>query len=72
MLNATLSAAQPGEPPRWRPYFTVESAGTAVERVGELGGSVVMPPIPIQDGSIALVLDPQGACFGLFEGRTDP
>jgi predicted enzyme related to lactoylglutathione lyase len=71
-LNATLSAAQPGEPSRWRPYFTVDSTASAIERVGELGGSVVMPPIPIQDGSIALVLDPQGALFGLFEGETDP
>jgi predicted enzyme related to lactoylglutathione lyase len=72
MLNATFSAAQPGEPVRWRPYFTVESTAIGIARVGELGGSVALPPIPVQDGSIALVLDPQGALFGLFEGETDP
>jgi predicted enzyme related to lactoylglutathione lyase len=71
-LNATISLG-PGEEAHWRPYFTVASVAETLVRVDELGGSVVMPPIAIPgDGSIALVLDPQGALFGLFEGPTDP
>jgi predicted enzyme related to lactoylglutathione lyase len=41
------------------------------ERGQGLGGQVLFTP-PIPDGSIALVLDPQGAVFGLFEGEVDP
>lgn len=72
MLNATLSAGQPGEPPHWRPYFTVESTAATVERVRDLGGRGLVGPLPIPGGSIAIALDPQGAVFALFEGRVDP
>lgn len=71
-LNGTISAAQPGEPPHWRPYFTVDSTEATLGRVGELGGRVLVGPLPLPEGSIAIVLDPQGAVFALFEGRVDP
>lgn len=72
-LNATLSAGQPGEPPHWRPYFTVESTEATVERVRELGGQVLVGPLPLPGpSSIAIALDPQGAVFAVFEGRVDP
>jgi predicted enzyme related to lactoylglutathione lyase len=71
-LNATFSALAPGDSPHWRPYFTVGSIATTVTQVGDLGGAVVLPPLPIGDGSIAVVLDPQGAELGLFEGDVDP
>jgi predicted enzyme related to lactoylglutathione lyase len=59
-------------PPHWRPNFTVESTEAAAARVGELGGTVVVEPMGIPDGSIALVRDPQGSLFALFAGETDP
>ncbi len=71
-LNANMSVAQGGAPAHWRPYFTVVSATGAVHRVGELGGSVLMPPLTVPAGSFALVQDPQGALLGLFEGEVDP
>jgi uncharacterized protein len=71
-LNATISAAQAEEPPHWRPYFTVESTAATLERMRELGGRVLVGPLPIPDASIAIALDPQGAVFALFEGRIDP
>jgi predicted enzyme related to lactoylglutathione lyase len=43
-----------------------------LHRVRELGGSVLHGPLEIFDGKIALVLDPQGALFALFEGEVDP
>ena len=69
-LNAHMSV-EPG-PPHWRPYFTVASTATTIEQLEALGGSVVAGPFPIPDGSIAVVRDPQGAEFALFEGETDP
>jgi predicted enzyme related to lactoylglutathione lyase len=69
-LNAHMSV-EPGSP-HWRPYFTVESTASTVAQLESLGGSVVAGPFPIPDGSIAVVCDPQGAEFALFEGETDP
>ena len=71
-LNASVSLAEGGASPHWRPYFTVESTETTMERVGELGGREVLAPLEIGHGSIALALDPQGALLGLFAGEVDP
>jgi predicted enzyme related to lactoylglutathione lyase len=69
-LNAYMSV-EPG-PPHWRAYFTVESTVATIAQLEALGGSVLAGPIPIPDGSIAVVRDPQGGEFALFEGPTDP
>jgi len=69
-LNGHMSV-EPG-PPHWRPYFSVESTAATVAQLEALGGSVLAGPFPIPDGSIAVVRDPQGAEFALFEGETDP
>ena len=70
-LNASISLVEEGTPPHWRPYFTVDSTASTMQRVSELGGSEVLAPLEIGDGSIALALDPQGALFGLFAGEID-
>jgi predicted enzyme related to lactoylglutathione lyase len=60
-----------GVPPNWMPYFTVEAADDAVTRIGELGGSVIVPPRQVPTGRFAVVRDPQNAVFALFEGERD-
>ena len=70
-LNASLTV-DTASPPHWRPYFTVESTEASLARIAELGGSTVVGPIPIPDGSIGIATDPQGALFCLFEGEVDP
>jgi predicted enzyme related to lactoylglutathione lyase len=62
---------EPGSP-HWRAYFTVESTAATVAQLEALGGSVLAGPFPIPGGSIAVVQDPQGAEFALFQGETDP
>jgi predicted enzyme related to lactoylglutathione lyase len=69
-LNAHMGE-EPGRP-HWRAYFTVASTAATITRLDALGGSVLAGPFPIPDGSIAVVQDPQGAEFALFEGETDP
>jgi predicted enzyme related to lactoylglutathione lyase len=69
-LNASFTQIEAAS--HWRPYFTVESTGTAVARVRELGGQVVLEPVRTGDGSIAVALDPQGAVFAVFAGEVDP
>jgi hypothetical protein len=67
--NASMFGA-PGEPPHWRACFTVASAQEAAERVRALGGTV-HAMLPVDEGSLAVADDPQGARFSLFEGQTD-
>jgi predicted enzyme related to lactoylglutathione lyase len=58
-------------PPYWLTYFTAPSCDAAVEKVRELGGEVLAGPLDLGAGRIAVVSDPQGAAFALFEGETD-
>lgn len=63
---------QHGEaPPFWITYFIVPSCDEAVARVKELGGEVLAGPMEPGMGRIAVVSDPQGAVFAVFEGETD-
>jgi predicted enzyme related to lactoylglutathione lyase len=60
-----------GAPSHWLAYFTVHSCDGAIARVLELGGEVLAGPLDIGAGRIAVVRDPQGAVFMLFEGEID-
>jgi predicted enzyme related to lactoylglutathione lyase len=69
-------AAQPeaqreaGVPPVWQSYVTVESADAAAQRAGELGGTVHAPPFDVMEaGRMAVIQDPQGAFFMVWEPR---
>ena len=58
-------------PTHWLPYFIVPSCDDAAAKVRELGGGVLAGPLDLGAGRIAVVSDPQGAVFALFEGETD-
>ena len=65
-------ATPPGTPPHWLVYFGVDDLDRAIARVDELGGMVHAGPIDIQMARIAIVGDPQGAVFALYDGQLDP
>lgn len=65
------SEAHGDAPSYWLPYFTVESCDEAVEKVEALGGNVLAGPMEPGAGRIAVMSDPQGAVFAVFEGETD-
>jgi predicted enzyme related to lactoylglutathione lyase len=69
--NGGLSThLQPGAPPHWLVYFGTDDLESSVARVGELGGTIVQPPMDIGEGNrIAVALDPQGAFFALYAGH---
>jgi uncharacterized protein len=57
-----------GVPPHWACYITVGDADAAARRAGELGGTVAMEPFDVLDaGRMALVQDPQGAMFSVWQ-----
>jgi predicted enzyme related to lactoylglutathione lyase len=58
----------PGEvPAHWMTYLCVESADGAIETIKSGGGQVMVEPQVIPVGKLAVVLDPQGAAFGIIE-----
>ncbi|CAN5681712.1 VOC family protein [soil metagenome] len=66
------TSEQHGDAPSfWLPYFTVPSRDDAVEQAKELGGASLAGPLDLPAGRIAILADPQGAAFAIFEGETD-
>jgi uncharacterized protein len=59
-------------PPAWLPYFTVRSADEVARHAVELGGHALVPTAESPRGRYAVIADPQGAAFAVFEGETDP
>ena len=58
--------------PHWLPYFTVASCDDAIAKARDLGGRALAGPIELpQPGSIAVLQDPRGATFAVYEGETD-
>jgi uncharacterized protein len=65
---AGLRGAAPGEPTGWLPYVATDNADTTCALVGEAGGTLLRPPAGVATAArTALVADPTGAVFGLWE-----
>ena len=62
---------QAGVPPHWMPYFTAASATETIATAKQAGGALLAGPIDIPAGRIAVLQDPQGAIFAIFEGEVD-
>jgi uncharacterized protein len=62
-----------GAPPLWSVYFGTADAEATLAAAERLGGSVWMPVTAIAEGRmrIAVVRDPAGAAFALFEGELE-
>lgn len=61
-----------GVPPLWNSYITVESADDAAAKATELGATVHAPPFDVMDaGRMAVIQDPQGAFFMVWEPRSN-
>lgn len=62
------SGVQAAMPTNWLVYFAVADCDASAGRAQELGGSTVTPPADIPGiGRFAVVLDPQGAAFGIIK-----
>ncbi len=58
----------PDDPPRWTTYFAADDADAVVARVTEAGGSVLAPPMDVgPSGRMAILADPQGNPFGIWQ-----
>ena len=62
------SAKQMGAPPHWMMYVGTPNVDQTAERIAQLGGRVLKQPADIPNtGRFAVVQDPFGATFGIFQ-----
>ncbi|HKV99871.1 MAG TPA: VOC family protein [Vicinamibacterales bacterium] len=59
-----------GARPNWLLYVSVENADASAKRATDAGGKLLMPPFDVMEsGRMALVADPTGAAFAIWEPR---
>ena len=61
--------SEPGPPPHWLVYLACEDLDASIAKVEELGGTNHMGPMDIGVARVAVVADPQGAVFCLYDGE---
>jgi predicted enzyme related to lactoylglutathione lyase len=68
LYQLSRSARDAGVPSHWTPYVRVDDASLACSRAIEVGGSVAVEPFTVEGAArIALIVDPVGAPFGVWE-----
>lgn len=61
----------PDLPAAWTTYLATDDADATAERIRCCGGTVGVGPLDADNaGRMAIVSDPQGAVFGIWQGRT--
>jgi predicted enzyme related to lactoylglutathione lyase len=65
-LWAGIAKSPAGTAPFWQVYFHVDDTSAAVEAAQAQGATIAMQPTYEDDvGTITVLVDPQGAVFGL-------
>lgn len=64
---------QPGAPPHFNCYVSVDDADATAARAAELGATVLLEPGDVgASGRLAVLADPQGAAFSLWQPGEHP
>lgn len=76
-IGGMMKLEQPGVPPHWLGYVSVDDVDASVGAVQKNGGKILMPKMDIpKTGQFAIAADPQGAVFSPFhftgEGASAP
>jgi predicted enzyme related to lactoylglutathione lyase len=62
-----------GVPSHWLSYVSTADLNASVEKAKALGGTVVAGPFPVMElGSMAVLTDPTGAAFALWQAQQHP
>jgi len=69
-VGGLIGLMQEGQPTVWGAYISVANADAIVDGVRVAGGSVLVGPMDVMDlGRMAILADPSGAVFGIWEPR---
>jgi uncharacterized protein len=66
-VGGTMPPQMAGVPNHWHVYFAVADTDATAAKIKQLGGSVMVEPFDTPIGKMAVVADPQGAVFSLFQ-----
>ena len=59
------------QPTAWTIYITVDDADATAQKAAAAGGTVIAPPFDVMDaGRMAIIADPSGAVFGIWQAGT--
>lgn len=73
VTNGVLGAIyeNPQIPPNWLSYINVDSVDDSAAKAKSLGANLMMEPFDVMDvGRMAVVADPEGAVFALWQARS--
>ncbi len=69
--DAAAIYANTDAPPNWATYVNVDDADATAKKATDLGAHVIVPPFDVMDfGRMAVIADPQGAVFCLWQAKT--
>jgi uncharacterized protein len=69
---SALREEEKGVPPHWNVYVTVDNAEQTAKQAEAAGGSIMAPAFDVMEfGRMAVVADPTGAIFCLWEPKTN-
>jgi predicted enzyme related to lactoylglutathione lyase len=67
-VGGVMKLMQEGQPPAWMTYIATEDADETAERARNAGGAVHVEPMSVLDyGRMAVLADPTGAVFGVWQ-----
>ena len=70
MMEQSKEQIEQGIPPNWSTYITVDDVDAVVAKSEKLGGRVITAPIDVFDnGRLAVLQDPEGAFFFLWQAN---
>jgi predicted enzyme related to lactoylglutathione lyase len=70
-VAAVTPLMSPQQPTAWTTYISTTSAEETAKKVTEAGGQVVAPPMQVMDqGTMAVFVDPTGAAFAVWQPDT--
>lgn len=65
---AGMTKAEPGQPLGWLIYYAVDDCDATAAQAAGLGAKIIVPPADIPGtGRFSILIDPQGAGFGLLQ-----
>jgi len=56
-------------PAYWLVYFAVDDCDATTAKAGELGATALVPPMDIEPGRFAVLMDPTGATFAIIKTK---
>ncbi len=72
LADLPADAKAMGAPPHWMAYISTDELDAKAAQATELGGKLFVPPTKIEGaGRFAVIADPQGGMFALYESTGD-